>query len=146
MQWQHGSFQKLSNGSLVMEPIPDDGRQLMSDPCNADSSLYSHYNQSELFERYEYLLDPYSNRPRLNLYRFDGSPLAPMYLLYNPPQMLPTSTLHPKSTATGKPAKRSLKLFPDAPGTPQNVWMDADRWWWFGIGITGFGSFLYFCC
>ncbi|KAF2433488.1 hypothetical protein EJ08DRAFT_647185 [Tothia fuscella] len=147
MQWQHGKFQKLANGSLVMAPIVEDGRQLTSDPCNYDNSIYTHYNQSELFERYEYLIDPYHNVPRLNLYRFDGSPLPPLYLVYQPPNMLPTTTLHPKTTATGRSKlKRSLGILPPSPVQPTNAWIDADRWWWFGVGVTGLGSFLYFCC
>jgi Chaperone for protein-folding within the ER, fungal len=50
MQWQHGTFQKLDNGSLVLTPISVDGRQLMSDPCNYHQAIYSRYNQSELIQ------------------------------------------------------------------------------------------------
>ena len=50
LQWQHGTFEILSNGSLALTPLSVDGRQLMSDPCNYDQSIYSRYNQSELFE------------------------------------------------------------------------------------------------
>ena len=50
MQWQHGSFTKQANGSLVLVPIAVDGRQLYSDPCSYKTSVYTRYNQSELFE------------------------------------------------------------------------------------------------
>jgi hypothetical protein len=42
---------------------------------------------------------------RLDLYKFDGSPMNPMFLAYNPPQMLPTITMNPTDTPpspTGK--------------------------------------------
>lgn len=50
MQWQHGTWEKLTNGSLVLTPFAPDGRQLMSDPCNLPNSIYTRYNVTELFE------------------------------------------------------------------------------------------------
>lgn len=50
MQWQHGSFTKLANGSLVLDPIKVDGRQLYSDPCLYKNSIYTRYNTSEMFK------------------------------------------------------------------------------------------------
>jgi hypothetical protein len=50
MQWQHGTYQIHSNGSLTTEPISVDGRQLYSDPCRSKYSVLSRYNQSALFE------------------------------------------------------------------------------------------------
>jgi hypothetical protein len=50
MQWQHGSFSKQDNGSLVMVPIAVDGRQVYSDPCAYKNSIYTRYNASELFK------------------------------------------------------------------------------------------------
>lgn len=50
IQWQHGKFSKLTNGSLVLEPIKVDGRQVYSDPCSFKNSIYTRYNTSELFE------------------------------------------------------------------------------------------------
>lgn len=49
MQWQHGSYFVNSTGSLYLEPIKVDGRQLVSNPCAGSSSDYLRYNQSELF-------------------------------------------------------------------------------------------------
>ena len=158
MQWQHGTFQKLSNGSLVLTPLAIDGRQLMSDPCNSKSSAYSRYNHSELFQRYSIYVDPYHKVLRMDLYRFDGSPLPAMYLAYNPPQMLPTSTLNPTTTTTGASSKSTNKVkraldLTDLTQPPLDynkltkkygAWVEPDRWWWIGIGITGIGSFLYF--
>lgn len=50
IQWQHGKYQQASNGSLVLNPFEVDGRQLMSDPCNNDNSVYTRYHQQEIFK------------------------------------------------------------------------------------------------
>ena len=50
MQWQHGAYTLFRNGSLLLDPIAVDGRQLVSDPCKLDIGMYSRYNQSELFK------------------------------------------------------------------------------------------------
>lgn len=107
-------------------------------------------------QRYEQIIDPYHNIPRLNLYKFDGSPMNPMYLAYRPPQMLPTTTLNPMptatATATGKNSKRGLdaevpldwKLKLEPKGTQHLVQhINTDRLWWFGLGLTGVGGLLY---
>lgn len=47
MQWQHGTYEIFSNGSLVMTPFAVDGRQLYSTPCTADYGVYTRYNQTE---------------------------------------------------------------------------------------------------
>lgn len=49
MQWQHGTYSVKSNGSLVLTPFASDGRQLFSDPCAGDTSVYTRYNQTERF-------------------------------------------------------------------------------------------------
>ncbi|KAF1982631.1 hypothetical protein K402DRAFT_397354 [Aulographum hederae CBS 113979] len=169
MQWQHGTFQKFPNGSLVLTPIEVDGRQLMSDPCNYKTGVYTRYNQTELFQRYEYLIDPYHQIPRLNLYQFNGAPLQPLYLAFKPPEMVPTTTLHPTATASGSGAataatsaaagksKRCVgqpsedtddlihKLRKRAQWQSKQPLFNGDRWWWFGVGMTGLGGFLYYC-
>lgn len=50
MQWQHGKYEILANGSLITLPFEVDGRQLLSEPCNYDNAIYTRYNQSELFD------------------------------------------------------------------------------------------------
>ncbi|KAL2356510.1 chaperone for protein-folding within the ER, fungal-domain-containing protein [Cryomyces antarcticus] len=157
MQWQHGTYQKFVNGSLILTPFAVDGRQLLSTPCHYKDSIYTRYNQSELMKSYEVLTDPYHNTPRLNLYQFDGKPLAPMYLVYSPPEMLPTSTLNPThtagATATGKPSGKFRRGLGEEITLPLNhkllskrkETINADRWWWIGAGMTGLGGVLYFC-
>ena len=50
IQWQHGKFKKLTDGSLELKPIQVDGRQMYSDPCQYSNSVYTRYNASETFE------------------------------------------------------------------------------------------------
>ncbi|KAL1999411.1 hypothetical protein VTN02DRAFT_4541 [Thermoascus thermophilus] len=149
MQWQHGKFSVEPNGSLILRPFEVDGRQLLSDPCASDVSSYTRYNQTEVFKRYEVLTDPFHNVKRLNLYAFDGSPMNPMYLVYKPPQMLPTQTLNPvvqKSAAPTHNAKRDVVI--EEAVEPLNKksiikrkeLVDPDRWWWVGIIMTSLGG------
>ena len=82
--------------------------------------------------------------------------MNPMYLAYRPPQMLPTTTLNPlqaTASATGKsnskrgldaevPLNWKVKLEPQ--GSQHMVQhINADRLWWFGLGVTGLGGLLY---
>jgi len=81
-----------------------------------------------------------------------------MYLAYKPPQMLPTQTLNPTRSATdgaakstGK-AKRSVEVLGGF-AEPLNKkvtskrkeLIDADKWWWIGVGLTGLGGVVYYC-
>ncbi|CAD6568854.1 MAG: Reversal of tor2 lethality [Alectoria sarmentosa] len=110
IQWQHGTYAKNANGSLTLTPFGVDGRQLLSDPCNNNNAVFTRYNQIELFKDYEVAVDGYSKARRLNLFAFDGSPLNPMYLAYNPPEMLPTQTLNPTATASSTGATSTAKI------------------------------------
>lgn len=159
MQWQHGTYTLEGNGSLILIPFAVDGRQVMSSPCSYSQSIYTRYHQPELIKRYEVLIDPFHNVKRLNLYRFDGSPMHPMYLAYSPPQMLPTSTLNPTATSSasaGKPTSNSrIKRGIDNESGEKNEPLNkntiltpsepfnADRWWWMGVGLTAIGTMLY---
>jgi hypothetical protein len=91
-------------------------------------------------------MDGYRKKKRLNLFRYDGSPMNPMYLMYNPPQMLPTTLLYkPKTKATtdtkNHKIKRSLPL--ELKRKAESV--DPDRVWWVGIAMTSVGLFGYLC-
>ncbi|KAK5059880.1 hypothetical protein LTR84_009763 [Exophiala bonariae] len=155
MQWQHGTYSLPGDGSIVMTPFAVDGRQLTSSPCQYDTAIYVRYNQPETMKRYEVITDPFHNVPRLNLFRFDGAPLQPMYLVYSPPQMLPTQTLNPTATATGAKAKRTLdggdggSQHPIIEPLNKNALVDpvkphnADTWWWAGVGLTALGTVMY---
>jgi len=158
MQWQHGTYSLPGNGSIVLEPFAVDGRQLVSNPCSYGESVYTRYDQAELLKSYEVLTDPYHNIKRVNLFQFDGSPQIPLYLVYNPPQMLPTQTLNPTSSAApAATAKSRVKRdMPDLTGeriepmnknaniilTPKDPY-NADTWWWVGVGMTALGTIMY---
>ncbi|KAI9761115.1 MAG: hypothetical protein M4579_001267 [Chaenotheca gracillima] len=168
MQFQHGKYTKESNGSLVLKPFSVDGRQLLSDPCSYENAIYTRYHQAEMFKQYEVITsDPYHGVPRLNLFQFDGSPLAPMYLVYKPPQMLPTITMNPTATAakTGAAAKKTgnskrdlfevdgFEIDGEQASVPFNINaikkrrepINADRWWWIGVGLSFLGGVGYVC-
>lgn len=158
MQWQHGRYTLPGNGSIVFEPIAVDGRQLMSEPCSYDTSLYTRYSQPELMIKYQVYTDPFHNVLRLDLYQFDGSPMNPMFLIATPPEMLPTQTLNPTTSATGAASTSAAKLKRDAepkrlvgsvrlPQKPHDVEeidsKDADRWFWAGIAMVSIGTMMY---
>ncbi|CAN9079183.1 unnamed protein product [Alternaria alternata] len=148
IQWQHGTYEKLANGSLVLKPIKVDGRQLYSDPCFYKNSVYTRYNASELFDHYEYVTsDAYHKIPRITLYKWDGAPMMPLYLAMSTPKMLPTTTLNPLVTQTPS-AKNSKRgelpmnhevLYKRTPGAAR-----AEQWWWLGVFMTAGGSVLYY--
>lgn len=86
--------------------------------------------------------------------------MNPMYLVYSPPQMLPTSTLNPTATSgaasatSGSKVKRGLgdaevpinwklKLEGTQGGNDVVHHINADRLWWIGLGMTGVGGLLY---
>ena len=50
MQFQHGTFTKEANGSLILTPFGVDGRQLLSDPCKYKNSVYTRYDQIEMIK------------------------------------------------------------------------------------------------
>lgn len=157
MQWQHGTYSLPGNGSIVMTPFGVDGRQLTSSPCQYDNAVYIRYTQPELFKSYQVQTDPYHNVQRLNLYQFDGSPMQPMYLAASPPQMLPTQTLNPTSSASATGKSRVKRTDGgDGDGTEEILeplnknaifrpreQYNADRWWWAGVGLTALGTVMY---
>ncbi len=92
MLWQHGQYQFLSNGSILANPIPIDGRMQVQDPCAAKSNVIQQFNTSVLFQSWAIVQDV-QRGPKLQLTRFDGALLHPMYRIADPPNMLPTVTL-----------------------------------------------------
>ena len=70
-----------------------------------------------------------------------------MYLAFKPPQMLPTTTLHKAATASATGTTNKFKrTIADVLPRPKSVeGLDADKVWWFGLGMTGVGSVLYWC-
>ena len=97
--------------------------------------------------------DPYHNIPRLDLYGFDGAPMNPMYLVQTTPKMLPTITMNPITTGKAKPTGSKSKRSYNEAEVPFNKNairqrrepIDADKWWWIGVGMTALGSIGYLC-
>lgn len=91
-------------------------------------------------QSYAVSTDPYHNVRRLDLKAFDGAPLQPMYIAYNPPEMLPSKTLNPLTTEAPK-SKRQLSDGVSSPLSVQNLGLvNPDRWWWFGVFATSVGG------
>lgn len=151
--YQHGTYELLANGSLVLTPIAVDGRQLLSDPCGdvgPDKSQYSRYVQPTWFKTYQVFVDPYHGQWTLQIYQFDGSKMQPLYLAYKPPLMLPTSALNPTDSASEtdssltRRVKRSLEN-QYRTNAKRNVNQDVfDKYWWVGVVGLGVSSAVYF--
>lgn len=109
-------------------------------------------------QRYSQYTDPFHGVPRLDLYEFNGAPMQPLYLQYSPPQMLPTTTLNPITSATpaSKMKKRGVdglsaevplnwkaKLETGLDGHEMVRHINADYLWWIGLSMTGIGGLIY---
>lgn len=82
----------MSNGSIILHPIAEDGRQQLQDPCAAESNVLRQFNQTTLFRSWRIFRD-LQGRNKLHVFRFDGAPFPPMFQVYQTPQMLPTRKL-----------------------------------------------------
>lgn len=150
--YQHGTYELLSNGSLVLTPIAVDGRQLLSDPCNSDDptkSTYSRYVQPTWFKTFQVYVDPYHGRYTLQIYQFDGSKMQPLYLAYKPPVMLPTYALNPTnaesetSSKLGDVRRRIKRSLENQYRTNarREVFNELfDKYWWLSVGCLGLAS------
>jgi hypothetical protein len=106
VQFQHGTFELVANGSIILNPFYQDGRQQIQNPCAAESNVLQQFNQTTLFLSWRIFVDPQGN-DKLHLFQFDGSPLAPQFRVSTVPTMLPTRVL--TNTTIGSQAqKRSL--------------------------------------
>lgn len=157
--FQHGTYTMGSNGSLVLTPFEVDGRQLLSEPCSDGGvSIYSRYKQVEAFKGYQVYVDPYHGRWRLDLIKSTGEIMQPLYLAYQPPQMLPTITMNPTAKATGKD-KRELNENEFNLGLAARVKRSLENqyrtnavlkdntnyavWWWGSVTMIAVGAGLF---
>ncbi|CDR46636.1 CYFA0S24e01662g1_1 [Cyberlindnera fabianii] len=152
--FQHGTYEVLDNLTIILTPIEVDGRQLLSDPCNDGGvSTYSKYNQTEMFLEWRMSVNAYHGRYMLELFQWDGTPVQPLYLAYQPPMMLPTETMNPTASADHSEAtntaslkrkvRRSLEN-QDRTRAVRKSRQNFDLWWWVSIGFIGVGSTAYF--
>ncbi|EJU02983.1 hypothetical protein DACRYDRAFT_65122 [Dacryopinax primogenitus] len=86
--YQHGTYELIPNGSMILTPFGSDGRMQVQDACGAVTNQIMLYNTTELMLQWRIFAGP-----TLQLYQFDGSMLPPMALYYKPPNMLPTYPL-----------------------------------------------------
>lgn len=159
MQWQHGAYTVFGNGTLKLTPIAVDGRQLLSDPCRKQSGYYTRYNTTEKFkvrlfcfplpahsdssQDFSVYVDGFNRIKRLDLTRDDGTLVHPMFLAYQPPKMLPTTTLNP--TPKGHQQKRELSSNSRLRLIAREQLINPDRWWWLGVLMTSLGGVAFFC-
>ena len=160
--YQHGRYEVLDNGTMILHPIAVDGRQLFSDPCNDNGvSTYMRYNQTEIFKSFTIDIDPYYGIWTLHLYQFNGAPLQPLYLAYRPPLMLPTETLVPIADATDETEetgnakhKRSLSELIQRSmenkhrtnavrHNEQKGFLFSNLVWYISVGMLGVGSLVF---
>lgn len=94
--WQHGTYKLVDNDGMegiTTHPIAEDGRIQVEDPCAASSNVLTTSNITREFQKYLPFDDPVKDKAALQLYDFDGSLLAPMYLISRQPNMLPTGSI-----------------------------------------------------
>lgn len=141
LQWQHGTYETADNGSLLMTPIAVDGRQLLSMPCDYTYAQYTRWSTFVMMKEYFIEVDKYRSEYMLQLYEGDGTPLQPLYLAYRPPQMLPTITLNPTSTASSNKHKRGLNSATQWSMLDAYVdKVDPNQVWWVGVFLTALGG------
>lgn len=151
--FQHGKYNLLTNGSIILTPVKEDGRQLFSEPCgeNKDKSLYIKYFQPTWFKSFEIFLSDYHGRYVLQLNRFDGSKMQPLYLAYSPPLMLPTVPFTKKFLKKNTPSlsektKRSFENLFKTNAIKNNKKTQSDTLWFgsaFALLISSFFIFVH---
>lgn len=87
----HGNYSLNANGSITLFPF-EDGFQQVQDPCAAQSNFLEPYNSIEYFMGWRIYQDP-TDGPKLHLFMWDGTPVAPQYQVSTTPNMLPTQLL-----------------------------------------------------
>ncbi|KAJ7671179.1 chaperone for protein-folding within the ER, fungal-domain-containing protein [Mycena rosella] len=89
--WAHGNYELFDNGSIVLTPLGD-GYQQVQSLCADNSNFVQNYNETELFASWRIFTDV-TFGPKLHLFQFDGSPVAPLFRLSADPNMLPKQKL-----------------------------------------------------
>jgi hypothetical protein len=88
-----------------------DGYQQIQDPCAAVSNFIENYNRTELYQSWQIFTDATTGY-KLHLFRYDGSPVAPLFQVSPTPNMLPTQMLRnvtvPVTTQAGLTSQNAL--------------------------------------
>ncbi|KAF8207958.1 chaperone for protein-folding within the ER, fungal-domain-containing protein [Mycena galopus ATCC 62051] len=97
--WAHGNYNLLDNGSIILTPL-DDGYQQVQSPCTQDATNFiQNYNTTEMYMAWQIFTDV-TFGPKLHLFQFDGTPVAPLFRLSDQPNMLPKQKLRNLETQT----------------------------------------------
>lgn len=96
-------------------------------------------------QSFKVYVDSYHNVQRLDLQKFDDSFMHPMYLVYRPPQMLPTETLNPVSHSKKKRhvTRETHGWFRLTDLVKREEILNPDRWLWLGLFMTAVGGFTF---
>ncbi|KXN88306.1 Protein rot1 [Leucoagaricus sp. SymC.cos] len=143
--WSHGKYQLNPNGSMTMFPFSD-GFQQVQDPCAAVSENFieTYMIKEELYQQWLIFVDP-TQGPKLHMYQFDNSPLAPMFKVSDTPIMLPTQLLR-NVTDPGSPVDPNANpnQDPNSASTPQrrSVANGAGNRWSNSATMTGVSGVL----
>jgi len=121
MNWHHGTYQFMPNGSIVLTPFGD-GYQQIQDPCAPVSNFIETYNLTELYQSWQIFTDPVDGY-KLHMFNFDGSAVAPQFQVSVTPNMLPTQLLRNVTP----PANTSL--------TAQNLLVNSGELAWSPVGV-----------
>ncbi|KAG9308512.1 chaperone for protein-folding within the ER, fungal-domain-containing protein [Chiua virens] len=108
MNWCHGTYDLVSNGSIILTPFGD-GYQQIQDPCAPVSNFIESYNDTELYQLWNIYTDV-TRGYTLQMYQWDGSPLPPMWQLTASPEMLPTQLLRNVSTASSSSSTKNSEV------------------------------------
>lgn len=93
----------------VTEPFADDGLIQIQSPCAAVSNMIQRFASPGKIDTYWQYYDKFLGKSVLQMIDYSGA-LPPLYLVYQPPQMLPTRQLRPSSPAT-KLTKATMTAF-----------------------------------
>ncbi|KAJ6594672.1 chaperone for protein-folding within the ER, fungal-domain-containing protein [Mycena capillaripes] len=89
--WAHGNYALSDDGSIALTPMGDGFQQVQS-PCTTNSNFIQNYNETELYKSWRIFTDV-TFGPKLHLWDFEGSPVAPLFRLSDQPNMLPKQKL-----------------------------------------------------
>ncbi|PWZ01716.1 hypothetical protein BCV70DRAFT_79061 [Testicularia cyperi] len=94
--WQHGNYQLNSNGTLQLYPIAREGAQLLTSSCSGGSPPEEMYDVSEEYTMVDTWTDMHNGVVGAALRLTDawGNRSPPMWKIYDPPMMLPTTQLY----------------------------------------------------
>lgn len=119
--WIHGEYTYECNGSLILTPYSD-GYQQIEDPCAPVSNMIQTFDTVQLMSSWQIFIDPVDG-PKLHLFQFDGTPVAPQFLVSRQPNMLPTVDLLNVTDTTSQPSQPTKRgLFARSAGERSQAW------------------------